>query len=527
MRNMISLCATLLGRSARRLLLLAMGIVVGSTLCGATSSDSIPNTHHPARPKDACYQRDARTPNTQHQSPITNHQSPITHHPSPLARDYDFVKRSDPWLTSPGAAALTRYASANIAAAELAFERAKGGHIDYNDAPSTLQETASVEAFFRLSPTTVVYGAMSYAGHSGDDMTGSAFLPAVVPAEYATTLSQPHLPFDIVEDSLTNPGRKHRDVYRLSGAFGTDVWHGLALGARMDYTAANYAKYKDLRHKNKLMDMQLSAGIYWPASGWLSMGAAYLYHRNTESLDFSTYGKTDITYKSLVSYAAFMGYVEQFGDNGFTDKSREMPLVNDYNGVLAQLSFTVGPLLFYNAFAYMHRKGYYGRPSPYTITYTNHHSNNYTYDATLLLALPRSRHQLDLKLNAEKLENHANTFRELENTSGASHYEYYTPVKTADKLWVNGMLALTSDLSIAGELPTWTVKAGIEWLHRRQTAYVYPYYRRQTLDSRELFASLTRNLTCRRGVFSLGINGSFRYGDGQPSEDLTFAEPSD
>ena len=68
------------------------------------------------------------------------------------------------------------------------------------------------------------------------------------------------------------------------------------------------------------MDLVLTAGIYAPLADWLAMGADYAYHRNTESLDFGTYGKSEKIYKSLVSYGVMMGRVEQFGNEGYTDK---------------------------------------------------------------------------------------------------------------------------------------------------------------------------------------------------------------
>ena len=98
-------------------------------------------------------------------------------------------------------------------------------------------------------------------------MTGSAFM-------------QERMPFNLVEDSLTNPGKKHRDTYHLVGALGVDIHQGMSVGARLDYTSANYAKYKDLRHQNKLMDLQLTLGGHVPLTDWLSMGADYTYHRN-------------------------------------------------------------------------------------------------------------------------------------------------------------------------------------------------------------------------------------------------------
>ena len=439
------------------------------------------------------------------------------------------------------AAALTRYTFDNIGVAELSLTKGKGGFVDFSDSPDALSVNASVASFFRLSSRAVVFGSMSYNNFSGDDMAGSAFISR-------------HLPFDIVEDSLTNTGTKHRDTYHLTGGLGIDIHKGFSLGACLDYTAANYAKYKDLRHKNKLMDLDLTAGFYLPLtltdSMELSLGANYLYHRTTESLQFSTYGKNDKVYNSLVSYANFMGHVEQFGNVGYTDKSREMPLVSDYNGVGVQINaqrLLVNGywLLVNNSFTYAHRHGYYGRKSPYTITYTDHESDLYHYDACLSVSSPRgSRFSLDLSLSAENLRNDASNYRELQNEQGATYYEYYTPVKTANKLWTDGTIALAAEWgslpipniqwSMANGqwsmLPVWIFNAGLNWHHREQTAYVYPFRRRQDIRSTEPFVSVCRNILAsrkRNTFWTFALDFSFLKGSGEPFEDLTYQTPSD
>ena len=483
---------------------------------------------------------------------------------------------SDPWLSSPNAAGLTRYAFGNMGMAELSLTKGKGGFVDFSGSPDALSVDASVASFFRLNSHAVVYGAMSYTNFSGRDMAGSAFIQSLptassLPVRYTATASQSsrHLPFDIVEDSLTNTGTKHQDTYRLTGALGYDLYKGFSLGARLDYTAANLAKYKDLRHKNKLMDLDLTAGFYLPLNigdrASLGLGANYLYHRTTESLQFSTYGKNDKVYNSLVSYANFMGHLEQFGMNGYTDKSREMPLVSDYNGVGAQLNLQSSIFNYYNAFTYAHRRGYYGRRSPYTITYADHESDVYRYNAQLSLTSRHSRLALDLSLSAENLRNDATNYRELQNEQGATYNEYYTPVKTANKLWTDGTVALTVELgnlkpplrgevgggskpplrgevgggskpSLRGEvggglgLPLWLFRAGLNWHHREQTAYVYPFARRQDISSREPFVSLCRNIVAARkhaAYWTLALDFSFLKGSGQPFEDFTYQAPSD
>jgi hypothetical protein len=436
------------------------------------------------------------------------------------------VKRADAWLNSQNAAGLTRLCSPSISEAELSLTKSKGGLVDWCQSPDILQATANVESFTRISQHTVVFGSMTYDNFSGHDMAGSAFTSLT---SHLLPLTS-HKPFDIVEDSLVNTGTKHRDTYQLTGAVGVDIWRGLAAGIRLDYTAANYAKYKDLRHKSKLMEMQFTAGILLPLTPYLlplSLGVNYLYRRTTESLVFSLYAREDKVYKSLIDYGTFMGRVEQFGSSGYTDKGQEMPLVDDYNGVGLQFSMqpTVG-LTFYNALSYARRKGYYGRKSPYTITYTNHHADLLTYEARLSWAVRHSMFSADLTLSSENLENQANTYRELANESGAYYYEYYDPVKTANKLWKNGQFALTADLGINGELPAWTLMATLDWYNRQQTAYLYPYYRRQHLHNTRASLSATRNLLTSKGVWTLSMTAAYQKGSGEPYTDLTFAEPS-
>ncbi len=387
--------------------------------------------------------------------------------------------------------------------------------VDWYQSPDFLQAAANVESLTRLSERTVVFGSMTYYNFSGHDMAGTAFI------------SPDHKPFDIIEDSLVNTGTKHRDTYRLTGAVGVDLWHGLAAGLRLDYTAANYAKYKDLRHKSKLMDMTFTAGISADVTKGLCVGANYLYRRSTESLTFSLYGREDKVYKSLIDYGTFIGRVEQFGSSGYTDKGQEMPLVDDYNGVGLQFSMqpTVG-ITFYNALSYARREGYYGRKSPYTITYTNHHADLLTYEACLSWAVRHSFFSADLILNSENLENQANTYRELSNESGAYYYEYYNPVKTVNKLWKNRHFTLIADLDIIGELPTWTLMASLDWYNRQQTSYLYPYYRQQHLHNTKATLSATRNLLTPKGVWTLSMTAAYQKGSGEPYTDLTFAEPS-
>jgi len=430
-------------------------------------------------------------------------------------RDYHYVETLDPWLGNMNSAALTRFNSRNISEAEVSFSRKHGGFTDFSGSPDVVEADARIASLYRINSRTVVTGLMEYNNFSGREMGGSAFI------------SPYRKPFVIEEDSLTNLGRKHRDTYRLMGGVGIDVYKGLSVGAQLDYTAANYAKYKDLRHKNKLMDLTLTAGVYLPLGKVVRLGGNYYYRRTTESVIFSTYSKEEKVYKSLIDFGVHSGRVEQFSMYGFTDQSREMPLVDDYNGFGVQAGIDLGRLIFSNELILAQRKGYYGRKSPYTVTFTHHHSDVYEYRGGISYDTGSTTHHLDVRVSAENLSNDLSTYREMQNESGARYYEYYDDVKSGNKIWVEGSAAYTLHLGVKDELPTWTLRAGIDWLHRKQTSYTYPYYRRQEIDNQEYSLEAARNIRMRKGVLTLQATLSWKEGTGEPHEDLTFVTPSD
>ena len=456
--------------------------------------------------------------------------SPARAQDSLLLRNYEVVKQQNAWLTGRNAAALTRFSSRDIATAEAALSWERGGLANYTDGQRLLTADVCAEAFCRLSPRVVAAGGISYQNWSGKDMTGSAFI------------NPDRMPFNLVEDSLTNAGNKHRDTYRLSGGVGVDLWRGIAIGARLDYTSANYAKYKDLRHKNKLMDLQLTAGILFTFNGQRSMvngqrsmvnvGLDYTYHRQTESVSFGTYGKNEKVYKTLIDYGAMMGRAEQFGNEGFTDKNREMPFFEDAHGGGIQLELCPfanthhpSPITLYAAVEMSHGTGYYGRRSPYTITYTNHDRDITDVTVQARYVATESQHTLSFDFRREKVENRMETFRELTNPNGATYYEYFDAVESGDKWWRDVQVAWTSRLGMHGETPTWQLHAAYLWGKRTQRAYLYPFFRRQHLNTNEVNLSVARNLIGQCGIWTLTVEGGYHKGSGTPADDYAFVEP--
>lgn len=433
-----------------------------------------------------------------------------------LRTDLHGLLRTDPWLSGPNAAGLPRLAVSHMAEARATVSYQNGGFTNYHEAPEAIVSTASVEALRWLNQRVVLHGSIRYGNLVGRGMASSVFI------------DPSRMPFDIVEDSLSNTGRKSRDTYQLVGAVGGRLWRGLALGLKADFTAANYAKYKDLRHKNSFMDMRIAAGAYIPIGWFLQVGSSFSYRRNTESLRLAMYGRADKLYNSLICFGAFMGKIEQFGENGYTDKNRENPFLSEHWGLGLQLGVNFGPkLVWHNDLGYAKREGYFGKKSSFTISYNQHNGCWWAYRGRLSWLQAYNRHDLNAAIEVESLENLGNSYRSVvDPTTSAVYYEYFSPIRLASKKWTQMEFAYEGSWGIVGWLPTWSLRLGTALMRRRQVVFLYPYYRWQLLKSSRLFGEVGRNIDLGGALLTPRAALSVLWGSKTPYVDGTLAPPS-
>lgn len=377
-------------------------------------------------------------------------------------RDYTLVEQRNAWLTSGNAAALTTLADSSIARASLAYAHEGGALRTLSQGRRTDVFGADVRSYYRLTPEVVAYGSMTYRNETGSRMSGSMFMPT---AEL--------MPFDLVDDSTATAGDKKTETFSASGAIGWQALPTLALGARADFTAGTYAKHRDLRHSNTLMDLTARINGMLTLTGDAAVGAGFVYRRRTETMLFETYGTTDRIYTTLVDYANHQGEVETFGVEGFTDDSSEQPLLSEYFGATAQGRWRS---LFLDA-TYMHRSGYYGRRSQYSASHEQHHGDALTLHLRCDLQRTEARLMwIDLRMATEKLTAERENYRRTTATGGgaATYYEYYDPTKMSDKTQTAGTAMVNAYWQPSGELFLWNVAGGLNYWTRRQTAYIYP-----------------------------------------------------
>ena len=216
-------------------------------------------------------------------------------------RLYDRSLRDYPWLDGTNAAALRSTATPDISYVELYAGASRGGfHRSWeSDSPwKAGAEARTVKHLERFS----MKGGFSFSQMSGPGMCGSM------------SLRPGYFPLDVLEFT---PGKKTRQTYAFDGAVAVDLTEGLRVGAAVDFISANYAKRKDLRHTNYLLDMTATAGLtYTNPVGDLTLGASYIYRKTSESLVAEQVGTGASSYYAFLDKGLMYGKYEVWSGSG-------------------------------------------------------------------------------------------------------------------------------------------------------------------------------------------------------------------
>ncbi|MDR3236593.1 MAG: hypothetical protein LBT48_07740 [Prevotellaceae bacterium] len=427
-------------------------------------------------------------------------------------QDIAYVRQSEAWLHSENASGLQHVAASNISSAGIYFVKNNGEYVNYHQSDNSYEMGALTESFFRINPRIVFYGKVHYSNFTGQNMGGSTFINPYYNA------------FDIVEFSDTTRGAKNLERYHLVGAVSARLVKGLSLGGKLDYTAANYAKYKDLRHTNTFFDLTATAGLSYRIGSVAEVGAGYYYRRSIEGITFAVYGNTDRQYTSLINFGMFYGRTELFSTSasvGYTNSSGMLPVVNTFNGWSVQANLKPAKhWSFFNEFAYKTRKGYYGTRSTTSPVYVEHEGTYRTYTGALSF---KKRHTLQLHVEREQLDNFENIFEQSNSATGGRHeIVYYGNNKVLDRKTRRLRAAYTAQLGAAGGYPAWTLHAAGGSLLRQQTVSLYPFYRMQEVRYYEGALLAGRNIARRRSIYSLTLGVSYGSGRGTEKYDGTY-----
>jgi hypothetical protein len=439
----------------------------------------------------------------------------LAQEPAPRVEDPEYLKASEAWLGSENAAGLQSLPDLRLSTIEAYLHKGNGAFVNYYESDNSTEAGAVTESYYRLNRQVVFYGKVHYGNFTGRNMGGSAWIDP-----YA-------MPFDLVDTVYAMSGTKNLERYQLSGALGVNVWRGLSLGGRVDYQAANYAKFRDLRHVNKYSDLVLSAGARYAFGSVAEVGVNYAYRHNAEDIAFETFGNADRQYYTLISYGGFFGQrTERYkgGTGGYTNDAH--PLFNTYHGAAVQAGVRMARWRLFVEASGKWRSGYYGQRSTTTLVYTEHEGSEYALAGTLSYRRETAQHLLKAAYRQAQLKNYENIYDWKNTLGGRSEVVYYGKniVCGADRMQAD--LTYTGYFGVTDYRPVWRVEAGATYARMTQTVNQYPFYRKQRMYNYTVFLNAGRTVAWRNNDFGLALGGVYGSGGGEPKNDGLYSVPS-
>ncbi len=396
---------------------------------------------------------------------------------------FDDLVRRNPWNGGVNAAGV-RQDTVSRSYAEVHFTKENGGWTDHSgsdDSWNAGAETKSVRHFEKVS----FFGRFAYDYFDGRNMCGSM-------------LSRPgYYPVDILEFT---PGRKVCETYAFTGGIAARLGRRWTGGLRADFEAGNYAKRRDLRHKNMSLDFEIAPGVMYRA-GRFAAGAAYIFSKNSDKVEAEQIGKKGDSYYAFFDKGLYYGTQELWdGSNIHLAESGidGFPMKETGHGASAQVQF--GPL--YVEATYRRTDGDTGEKD---LTWHAFGGNRYSARAVLSLRSAAYGHFVRLDFDWREQD-----LREMlvgkENINGVTVNKVYgsTPVSGRKNAEAGGEYEIASE--------RFHFRAGGRYSQTgRRSTLMYPYTREQKLHFAECFArgrrgfgrfELTAGVNCRWGGFS-------------------------
>ena len=386
--------------------------------------------------------------------------------------------------------------------------KGNGDFVNFNQSDNTYGVGLTTESYYRFNDRIMLYGKVSYDMNRGKNMTGSSFV-----------FDDDDLPFDLVEMVDSCAGSKRMEAYTLSGALGYQLSEKVSLGGKVFYQAANYAKFKDLRHQNSRMKLNVDLGVTYRPLSWLNLGLSYTYHRRNEAIAFDVYGNTDKQYYTLIDFGGFFGRSEAFGESGYTSEST--PLFTQTHGGAVQAHLAFGKnFSWFNEFYYHSSDGRFGTGDDRDIIFSTHNGNVFGYKGKALLEQQKNTQVIEVAVSKRLTENYENNYKESTDADGVSQIIYYGKNEMLDRKKWNAAVSYTfyrkSSYAARSQF-----SAGGRFLFSSTDSKtsVYPFFRKQTVNVWQSDVYGTYNWFKNKQVFTVSLLMGYGAGGGTMKED--------
>ncbi len=430
--------------------------------------------------------------------------------PQSNAYDYDFIKGSNPWLTSSNAAGLGTMQPDRIAVVEADFNKEDGGLTSSYGSDNSLQAGIGTESFIKISDRIAFKGMLSYSYFNGKNMGGQMMMdPSYNPVNFA-------------ESDPANTGTKIKELFSMDGGMSYSFNEKWSLGVDLNYEAGYLAKRKDPRPKNDWMFLNFTAGGRYAPAPWFSVGANFIYRRTNERISAKNFGATDKMYYFLTDYGSYFGKTEPVGNNSTVDDSDETPMFNEFLGGALQLVFgKADNVLIFNEISYLKRSGAYGeRTSNFSsLQYYKYGGNTISYNGVLNISKNQALHRIRLYGEYSGMDNYENIYRINTVPGQQTSVEYFGENLVLTRTDIKGHLSYTGYLGIEDFRPKWEYGVLLDVTSRNQKTTIYPFYRNHSVTSLDADIYGKRNITFRKNIFTVMLGAGYAMGFGTAKED--------
>lgn len=397
------------------------------------------------------------------------------------AQTYDIIERRNSWNAGTNVTGIMMD-SITTSYAELYGNNRHGDFRNSYEAGKSWSAGAVAKSITHLKGYSLT-GSFSFDQTSGKNMSGSMFIH---PGFY---------PVDVLEFI---PGRKDLQTYAFMGGIATDIAPNWRLGGKIDFSAANYSKRKDLRHTNYRLDLTVAPSVMYH-SGELAIGFSYIFNKNSESVKAEVIGTAETSYNAFLdkglmygAYEAWNGsgiHLSESGINGF-------PVKELSHGAAMQLQWKG----FYGDIEYMHSSGSAGEREAIWFKFPTH---RITSHLSYRFKQGDKEHFLRLNLQWSHLTNNENVIsKETVNGITTTHVHGSNRIFEQDAFSANPEYEL---ISPRGELCLGTELSA----SKRLVTQMYPY-----VASEKMLCSRTYiSGVLHTGRFDLKAAASFSTGD--------------
>ncbi len=440
--------------------------------------------------------------------------------PHKSAHEFDFIKESNPWLTSSNASGLGTLQPDRTSVVEAGLSKENGGLVPSYGSDNSIQAGLSTESFIKLSDKVAFKGMLSYSFFNGKNMGG----PVLMDPSYN--------PLNFVETNPENTGIKVREFFDIEGGMAYSFNERWSLGFNFDYQTGYSAKRKDPRPFSNWMYMDITFGGRYAPTPNFSAGVNMEYRRTNEKVGGSIYGTTDKSYFIMTDYGGYFGPVEMLQDNTNavfecgSNTSKGRPMFNQFIGGSLQLTFgNADGVQFFNEITYLSRKGYYGeRTNNYSsLEYFKYSGDIISYNGVLNIRKSDNLHKIRLNGEYGGIDNYENIYRINTKPGQQTSVEYFGENQVLTRTDIKGHLSYTGYLGIKGFRPEWEYGILADGSYRTQSATIYPYYRDHNCInvSADLYGK--RNMAFKKNIFTVMLGAGYFMGFGQAKKDGTLA----